>query len=304
MSVSNHEIAAAFDRTADLLEAHGADHFRVRAYREGAATLRKLERPVSEILREGGHAALVALPRIGRRLASVIEDILANGRFAQLDRLIGVLTPEEVFASVPGVGAKLAQRLHHTLGVETLEELELAAHDGRLRRVPGFGPRRAHLLREVLDSMLRRSTRRRTRLIPLREAQTEPEHRPPLADLLAVDAEYRRKAAAGELHKIAPKRFNPDHAAWLPILHTRRGEWEFDALYSNTARAHELGRTDDWVVLFFARDGDEGQCTVVSEYRGPLVGRRVVRGREPECEAFYRAGGDAEFADGEAMQSR
>ena len=93
-------------------------------------------------------------------------------------------------------------------------------------------------------------------------------------------------AAAGTLRTIAPKRFNPEGAAWLPILHTQRGEWHFTALYSNTARAHELGRTRDWVVIYFYDDHHvEGQHTVVTETRGALAGRRVVRGREAECRA-------------------
>ena len=75
----------------------------------------------------------------------------------------------------------------------------------------------------------------------------------------------------------------PGRPAWLPILHTERDGWQITALFSNTARAHELGRTDDWVVLFYERNGDSGQCTVVTEPRGPLAGRRVVRGRESEC---------------------
>ena len=88
------------------------------------------------------------------------------------------------------------------------------------------------------------------------------------------------------LPRIAPKRFNPDGKAWLPVLHTDRADWHFTALYSNTARAHELGRTNDWVVLYYY-DGDhrEGQCTVVTETHGPLAGARVVRGRESECRA-------------------
>lgn len=81
---------------------------------------------------------------------------------------------------------------------------------------------------------------------------------------------------------IAPRRFNPDKKAWLPILHTERGPWSFTALFSNTARAHQLGTTDDWVVIYFERDGREGQCTVVTERPGPRAGRRVVRGREDE----------------------
>jgi hypothetical protein len=103
--------------------------------------------------------------------------------------------------------------------------------------------------------------------------------------LLDVDAEYRRKAAAGTLPKIAPKRFNPERIAWLPILHTQRDKWHFTALFSNTARAHELGRTGDWVVLYYDDDDhQEGQNTVVTETKGAMSGKRVVRGREAECQ--------------------
>ena len=109
--------------------------------------------------------------------------------------------------------------------------------------------------------------------------------------LLDVDAEYRRRAAADELPKIAPRRLNPDRRAWLAVLHTHRDSWHFTALYSNTARAHQLGKTDDWVVLYFYDDHqEEGQHTVVTETRGPLVGKRVVRGREAECRDHYAAG--------------
>jgi hypothetical protein len=106
--------------------------------------------------------------------------------------------------------------------------------------------------------------------------------------LLDVDREYRDKARAGLLPRIAPRRFNPEGKAWLPVLHTRFGPWHFTALFSNTDRAHELHRVYDWVVVFYADDeGDEGQATVVTERRGRLMGVRVVRGREPECARYY-----------------
>jgi hypothetical protein len=122
-------------------------------------------------------------------------------------------------------------------------------------------------------------------------ARTRPARRPralePAVDLLLeVDREYREKAERGALPKIAPRRFNPSGEDWLPILHTERGDWRFTALFSNTARAHELGRLRDWVVIYFHQDsGPEGQRTIVTESRGPLAGRRVVRGREAECVA-------------------
>ena len=92
------------------------------------------------------------------------------------------------------------------------------------------------------------------------------------------------------LRKIAPKRFNPNAEAWLPILHTSRDKWHFTALFSNTARAHELRKVQDWVVIYFHSDsGGEAQRTIVTETRGPLAGQRVVRGRERECLAVYES---------------
>ena len=72
------------------------------------------------------------------------------------------------------------------------------------------------------------------------------------------------------------------------MLHTQRASWHFTALYSNTARAHELGRTHDWVVVYFYDDHHrEGQHTIVTETQGPLAGKRVVRGREAECRVHH-----------------
>jgi hypothetical protein len=74
----------------------------------------------------------------------------------------------------------------------------------------------------------------------------------------------------------------------LPLWHADREGWNFTVLYSNTAMAHRRGKTRDWVVIFYERDGLEEQCTVVTETRGGLLqGRRVIRGREAECKEFY-----------------
>jgi hypothetical protein len=106
--------------------------------------------------------------------------------------------------------------------------------------------------------------------------------------LLEADAIYRRKAEARELRQIAPRRFNPEGRAWLPILHLRRGDWHLTLLYSNSGLAHELGRVRDWVVVYYHHGlGPEAQATVVTETRGPLHGQRVVRGREEACARHY-----------------
>jgi putative hydrolase len=110
---------------------------------------------------------------------------------------------------------------------------------------------------------------------------------PKIAELLDLDEEYRSQATAGQLHRIAPHKNNPEHAAWLPILHTHRGKRRYTAVYSNTERAHSLGKTDDWVVIYYDDGRGEEQCTVITAQRGPLSGRRIIRGRERECAQHY-----------------
>jgi hypothetical protein len=114
-----------------------------------------------------------------------------------------------------------------------------------------------------------------------------PGNEPEVADLLAVDEEYRRRSEQRLLPTLAPRRFNPEGERWLPIFRTDRGEWFYRALFSNTALAHRLGATRDWVVIYFDNGTASGQRTVVTETRGDLRGRRVVRGREDECRRHY-----------------
>jgi DNA polymerase (family 10) len=278
----NQQVAAQLREAAALLHAQGANPFRVSAYRKAADTLARLDQPVRRIFDAGGRAGLEALPNVGPGIAGAIAEMLVSGSWSQLARLRGAADPETLFLTVPGIGPGLAHAVHEALQADTLEALEAAAHDGRLEGVPGVGPRRAAAIRAALASMLGRRIDRASG----GPAGSEPS----AAALLEVDREYRDGAAAGKLRMIAPKRFNPEGRSWLPVLHTQRGDWHFTALYSNTARAHELGRTRDWVVIYFY-DGDhvEGQHTVVTESRGPLAGSRVVRGREAECRAHYAA---------------
>jgi hypothetical protein len=287
--VTNEQIADLLEEVADQLEAQHANIYRIDAYRAGAVVVRGYEGSIQDLARTGGREALDALPQIGSSLSGSIEEIAHSGRLRLLDRLHGRLSPVELFKRVPGIGEELAERIHRELDIDTLEALEVAAHDGRLDAVAGFGPRRLEAVRDILATMLARSARGRARRFDELEKAgarvTAPDGahaRPDVDLLLAVDQQYREQAEADSLPRIAPRRNNPDGTAWLPILHTYEDDWHFTALFSNTDRAHELGRTRDWVVIYFERDGDEGQCTVVTEYRGPLAGKRVVRGREDE----------------------
>lgn len=271
---NNDWIAERLRQAASLLMAQAANSFRVAAYRRAADAIEQIGPDIASVMETGGYAALEAIPGVGRSIAGAVAELLATGRWRYLETLKGAAEPDALFSSVPGIGPVLARRIQETLHLDSLEALEAAAHDGRLRQVRGFGSRRIAIVRSALAELL---TRIRPRMARIADE-------PDVAVLLDVDREYREKAAAGTLRKIAPKRFNPRGEAWLPVLHCVRGPWYFTALWSNTALAHELGRTGDWVVVYFHRDNrPEGRCTIVTETHGPARGSRVVRGREAEC---------------------
>jgi hypothetical protein len=215
----NQEIAGRLEEVAQLLRDQGADRFRVGAYLRAAETLRATREPVDQIFRAQGLAGLMGLPHVGETIARAIRELLTQGRLPMLDRMRGEADPAALLMSVPGIGRTFAERLHDELGIETLADLETAAHDG-LDTIAGFGPKRLAAVRDTLAQRLGRL-----------RSPASPQAPPSVAELLDVDREYREKAAAAQLQRIAPRRFNPTGEAWLPVLHTRRGPRRYTALF-------------------------------------------------------------------------
>ena len=279
----NQDIAQRLREVAQLLEDQGANRFRVRAYRTAAETIERLTVPAAEIAQQQGTDGLQSLPGIGVSLARSIHTLVVTGRLPMLDRLRGRMDPISLLASIPGIGPALAHRLHDDLHIETLEQLEMAAHDGRLADIEGVGPKK---LQGIIDSLTARLGRVRR---PIQAAGPHATGEPAVDELLDVDREYREAAQAGRLQTIAPHRFNPQKEAWLPILHTQRGARHYTALFSNSALAHQLKKTQDWVILYYDDDHGERQCTVITSHQAPFSGKRIVRGREEDCASHYQS---------------
>lgn len=278
--VKNKEIASKLRDIATLLDEQKANPFRVNAYLNAAKTIENMDEPVENLLQREGFQVLLELPGIGEGIARSINEFVVTGRMSRLESLQTGHDPIALFEQIPGIGPRSAHRIIETLHIDTLEALELAAHNGRLKSVPGFSTKKIELVQSWLNHVL-----------GYRRPHPEQQHliaEPQVALLLKIDEQYRKKAQADKLPTIAPKRFNPGGEAWLPIMHTTQNGWHFTALYSNTARAHQLDRVQDWVVISFHDDHHhEGQHTVVTETRGKATGKRIVRGREKECIEYY-----------------
>jgi DNA polymerase (family X) len=280
LPLDNETIAERLEEIADLFEGQDSNPYRPRAYRNAAEMIRGLDEPIADLLDAHGRDGLTDLPGVGDSIARTVERLIMTGTAPLLERIRGRSEGEAVLATVPGVGPKTAARIRAQLGIRTLADLEMAAYDGRLACLPGIGRKRLLAVRDSLAGRFQRHPRAR----PVVSHQAD--WQPPIADLLSIDEEYRRKAQQGRLVQVAPVRFNPTGKAWLPILRTGRQGRRFTALYSNTPRAHELGMTHDWVVIYREHSGESDSWTVVTSHHGSLKGKRV-RGREPECDAHY-----------------
>ena len=268
--LDNTALAAHLSAIADSLEAAREGVHRVRAFRAAAVSIGDHPQPVAKMSRE----ELEELPGVGPRIAGVLCDHVESRSHGMLERLHRAVGPLDHLTLLDGVGEVLAERIHTTLAVNGLRDLARAID--RIGEVEGVGASTAERIRRSLDGILARRSE------PMRARR-----RPSVRLLLEVDEHYRRAVAEGALPTIAPRQNNPDGERWLPLLRTELEGWTFRAMFSNTELAHQQGRTDDWVVVFGERDGEEMQATVVTETRGRMVGERVVRGREGESRRHH-----------------
>jgi len=138
MAVHNADIAEAFRRLADLLEIEGGNQFRVRAYRNAAATVEGLPHDAARMIEQGED--LSELPGIGEDLAGKIETLIETGELPLLKE-VEARVPEGLaeITHVAGIGPKRAWKLYEALDIETIGALRKAAEAGEVREVEGFG---------------------------------------------------------------------------------------------------------------------------------------------------------------------
>ncbi len=134
--------AHVLNQIGSLLELTGAPRFNARAYQKASRAILAIgTEDLGPILRSG---ELRKTPNVGPATIAVIEDLIENGESSLLTRLSGS-TPAGLIqmARVPGLGIAKVRIIHSELGIETLEQLEEAARDGRLAGIKGFGPKTA-----------------------------------------------------------------------------------------------------------------------------------------------------------------
>src|SRR5437763_6341623 len=155
--MDNAQIAARLDEYAALLELAGAGYYSHRAYRRAAELIRATPAPVADLVRSGRVRELRGIgPGIEARLVELVE----TGEIEELRELERTVSPQlAAFGRLVGIGAQRAVETGTTLGIRTVDEFRAAAAEGRLREVPGIGPKTEERIVAALERGVASTTR-------------------------------------------------------------------------------------------------------------------------------------------------
>jgi DNA polymerase (family 10) len=135
--MDKNRVADVLEEIGLLLEVAGESPFKSRAYENAARTIRELDRDLVQMVQEG---RLRDLKGIGEALSEKITSLVTTGSLPYYDELRasvpGVLYE---LIRIPGLGSKKARLLVERLGLQSLEDLERACRQDRLRDLTGFG---------------------------------------------------------------------------------------------------------------------------------------------------------------------
>jgi DNA polymerase (family 10) len=163
--VENAQIADRLEAFAAVLELGDANPYTARAYRRAAETIRSAPSPVAELVRSG---RVRDLRGIGPGIEARLRELVETGEIAELAELERELAPDLVgLGRYLGLSAKRSVEIARALGVRTPDELRAAAAAGRLRTVPGIGPK---IEARLLDALAREAEPRAGRGLLLNRA--------------------------------------------------------------------------------------------------------------------------------------
>jgi DNA polymerase (family X) len=146
--LDNAAIAGILSEIADLLEIKGENPFKIRAYRNVADIASNHPHHLASL----DETSLREIPGIGKDLAGKIREIATTGDSQFHRELLAEFPPSILeMMRLQGVGPKTVAMLHRELGVQTIDDLQRAALDGRVRAIKGMGPKKEALILKAIE---------------------------------------------------------------------------------------------------------------------------------------------------------
>ena len=155
--MENLAIARVLAEIGDLLEIKGENPFKIRAYRNASETVAHETARVADM----SASERIQLPGVGKDIAAKIGELVETGSMRYHQELLEQFPPTILdLLHLQGIGPKTAARLYGTLDIRTLDDLEQAAREGRLRHLKGIGARKETQILKSLEEQRRVAGRR------------------------------------------------------------------------------------------------------------------------------------------------
>ena len=155
--MKNREVADILYQMAELLELKAENRFKIIAFSKAARAIEMLPEDITTVCRE---KRLQSIPGVGQAIAVKVEEYLRTGRITAHQELLAETPPGLAeLLQISGLGPKTIFLLHDKLNVTNLEELETAAREHRIRRLPRMGPTREANILKSIQRYKKRSTR-------------------------------------------------------------------------------------------------------------------------------------------------
>ena len=155
--MTNRDVAELLDSIGDILEIMGENRFKVIAYRRAAENILSLGRDIKGYWQAG---TLQEIPGVGQAIADKLDELFSTGHLAYYERLQEEIPPGVIsLLAIPDVGPKTAKLLWEQLGLQSVAEVEAAAHAGKLRDLPGLGSKSEAKILAGIELLHRRSDR-------------------------------------------------------------------------------------------------------------------------------------------------
>lgn len=148
--MSNKELAKAFKLTAQLMELHDENPFKIRSIQNAAFKLERHPVPIETL----DPNEIGSIEGVGKSIQTKITDLLTTNSFPEMDEMLK-LTPRGVIdmLSIKGIGPKKVRTLWKELGIESTGELLYACNENRLVELKGFGPKTQLQIKQAIEYM-------------------------------------------------------------------------------------------------------------------------------------------------------
>jgi len=132
-------VGQVLEQIASFMELKGDNPFRIRAFRTAARAVSGIQAELGQALEDG---SLAGTKGVGPGTLQIISELAETGRSTLLEELREQVPPGLVeMLAISGLGVAKIRQIHDVLDIDSIPELEAAALDGRLARLPRFGPK-------------------------------------------------------------------------------------------------------------------------------------------------------------------